>query len=63
MQWTRFNVDNTDENRKKKSMIHMLPSKLQKGLVRHLYARPVSTVPVFAYLERVDDGALVICIW
>jgi hypothetical protein len=44
-----------DENVTKKEMIEEMPTNLQKRLVRHLYGNEVSRVPIFAYLETVDD--------
>jgi len=55
IQWTRFHGEHTNLNIKKKQMILNLPENLQKGLVRHLYANAVTRVPVFAYIESVDD--------
>jgi hypothetical protein len=55
IQWTRFHEDHYDDNEKKQEMIKSLPRNLQKMLVRHLYSRVVSGVPVFAYIESVDD--------
>jgi CRP-like cAMP-binding protein len=56
IQWTRFHEDNQDDHGFKQEVIHFLPPNLQKELVRHLYSRAVSRVPVFAYLESVDDN-------
>ena len=56
VQWTRFHADNEDEYGFKEEIIHLLPPHLQDKLVRHLYSRVVSRVPVFAYIESVDDG-------
>jgi len=55
IQWTRFSEEHHDANEQKKVMIESLPANLQKGLVRHLYSREVSRVPVFAYIESVDE--------
>ena len=55
IQWTRFHEDHQDDNVLKQEMIGVLPRNLQKGLVRHLYSREVSRVPMFAYIESVDD--------
>ena len=54
--WTRFSEEHADDNIQKKVVIEKLPSNLQKGLVRHLYARQVSCVPVFAHLEGMDPA-------
>jgi CRP-like cAMP-binding protein len=56
VQWTRFHADNMDDYGFKEEIIHLLPPYLQDKLVRHLYSRVVSRVPVFAYIESVDDG-------
>jgi CRP-like cAMP-binding protein len=58
IQWTRFSEDHHDDNESKREMIALLPPNLQRGLVRHLYSRVVSRVPVFSYLESVDDGTM-----
>ena len=58
IQWTRFFENHHDENESKRAMISKLPSNLQRGLVRHLYSRVVSGVPLFAYMESVDDGTM-----
>ena len=59
IQWTRFTEEHHDANVQKKKMIDGLPANLQKGLVRHLYSHEVSRVPVFAYIESVDDSNVV----
>jgi len=58
IQWTRFSEGHHDDNESKREMIALLPPNLQRGLVRHLYSRVVSRVPVFSYLESVDDGTM-----
>ena len=55
IQWTRFHMEHQDTNVQKKHMISALPADHQRDLVRHLYGRQVSRVPVFAYLEAIDD--------
>jgi len=54
--WTSFHEEHNDDNLLKKKMIDELPPALQRGLVRHLYGRYVSLVPIFAYIERSEDG-------
>ena len=56
IQWTRFHQDNQDDYGYQHEVILQLPRNLQKELVRHVYTRVVSRVPVFAYLESVDDN-------
>jgi hypothetical protein len=61
IKWARINAEHKTEAEGKKDMIHKLPSDLQKGLVFHLYAKEVSTVPVFRFLQATtgSDGASV----
>lgn len=40
----------------KKVIIDSLPHKLQKNLIKHLYGPAISQVPVFAYMDSVDDS-------
>ncbi len=56
IQWTRLNEDNYDVNESKQLMVQQLPRNLQRMLVRHLYSREVSRVPVFSYIESRDDS-------
>ena len=56
IQWTRFSEDYGDDVGTKSAMISELPEDLQKALVRHLYTHNVSRVPIFAYIESVDDA-------
>ena len=56
IRWARFNEDNKSEAEHKKDMIRKLPSDLQKGLVFHLYAKEVSKVPIFSFLQMKDSG-------
>ena len=56
IQWTRLNEDNYDVNESKQLMVQQLPRTLQRILVRHLYSREVSRVPVFSYIESHDDS-------
>jgi hypothetical protein len=50
VRYVRFHEDHQDANLHKKRIINELPSNLQKGLVRHLYSREVSRVPIFAHI-------------
>jgi O-glycosyl hydrolase len=55
IQWTRFHEDHQDENIVKKALINELPAKLQKDLTKHLYSREISRLPLFSFIESVDD--------
>ena len=55
IQYTRFREDHLDDQAVKKEIVNELPANLQKGLVRHLYSRVVSRLPLFSYIERVDN--------
>jgi hyperpolarization activated cyclic nucleotide-gated potassium channel 2 len=61
IKWARINAEHKTEAEGKKDMIHKLPSDLQKGLVFHLYAKEVSNVPVFRFLQATtgSDGVSV----